>query len=409
MISISKRVRYICAAVAFAQTLWPAARADANQFAAGAVIQPSDLVAFQGFGGAVAADGTTMAVGTQKAPYAVYVYAYDVNSAVWTPQAKLTSPGGSLTDRFGSSLAIQGNTMVIGAGSASVAYVYTNVNGAWIESAVLSPTGGSGTSFAGSSLNGLWINGDTIAVGAPSEPTAIGQTGSVYVFTETNGVWTQQARITPTDPLVGWFGVTIALQNDTLLVGAPLTNSAALFEPGAAFVFTRQNGVWSEQARLDPIDVVEGGLYGLCVALDGNTAVVGAQQPSEAEVFVGNNGTWALQQIVHGPDDSDFGTGVRIIGDLMVVTSYEDVGPLGFQSGTAHLFTRGGSTWTEQLQLLMAPGVDGIPGPAQNKQRFGNFIAMTKAGSQTLFVLASQTYSTADAAQVGAVYTATLK
>ncbi len=80
-------------------------------------------------------------------------------------------------------------------------------------------------------------------VGAPAEATVVGNTGSAYVFTNNNGVWTQQARIVPTDPLVAQFGLSVAVQNDTLLIGAPLTGSASLFDPGTAFVYTRQNGV----------------------------------------------------------------------------------------------------------------------------------------------------------------------
>ena len=395
----------LTAAIALAVAL-PLRRAEANGFANTAFIQPDDLVAFQGFGGAVAADGNVMAIGVQFPPFAVYVYVND--NGAWTEQARLTSPSGSLTERFGSSLAVQGNTLVVGAGNAGVAYVFTNLNGTWTEQAVLAPTGGSGTSFGGSSLDGMSISGDTIAVGAPAESTPAGNTGSVYVFTNNNGTWTQQQRVVPTDPLVAGFGLSVAVQNDSLLVGAPFTGSTTIFKPGSAFVFARQSGVWNPQARLDPVDQVPAGLYGQCVSLDGNTVVVGAQRPCEAEIFVNNNGTWSLQAIINGPDDSDFGTSVKVIGDLLMVTAYDDLNPSGVQTGDAFIYTRGGSTWTEQPSLYMAPGFNGIPGPGQVEQRFGNFATMTKAGSQTIFVIGSQTYSNPDALRVGAVYTAIL-
>jgi hypothetical protein len=159
---------------------------------------------------------------------------------------------------------------------------------------------------------------------------------------------------------------------------------------------------------LDRIDQVPEGLYGLCVSLDQNTAVIGAERPNEAEVFVNNNGTWSLQQLIIGPDDSDFGTSVKVIGDMLMVTAYDAFNPNGIFSGVAYIFTRGGSTWTAQPDFLMAPGVNGIPGPAQDNQRFGNFATMTKAGSQTIFVIGSQTYSEPSAPLVGAIYTAIL-
>lgn len=407
--SSRKTLRVALAALAMCL---PFAGAHANGLSAASFIEPGDLSAFQGFGAAVAADGDAMAIATQRAPFAVYVYAN--SNGTWNLQARLTSPTGSATDRFGASVALQGNTLVVGGGTAGaqVAYVYAGANGGWTEQAVLSPVGGSGAGFAGSSLHGIAISGDTIAVGAPAEATDAGNTGSVYVFTNDTGAWTQQARIVPSDPSVSGFGLSVAVQNDRLAVGAPFSGSPNAFNPGTAFVFARQNGAWTQDARLDPVDDVPFGLYGQCVSLDANTVVVGAQQPSEAEVFVNDHGTWGLQQILQGADDSDFGTGVSVIGDLLMVTAYEEVSPIGFQSGVAHLYTRGGSTWTERRDLLMAPEVDGIPGPAQDKQRFGNLAAMTRSGSVTRFVFGSPTYSPdfldPTLRAFGAAYTATL-
>ncbi|HLX68809.1 MAG TPA: FG-GAP repeat protein [Verrucomicrobiae bacterium] len=383
------------------------AHADANSFSSTSFIQPPDLVASQGFGGAVAADGNTFVAATQFAPFAVYVYTN--NNGTWTEQAKLTSPTGNPRDRFGSSLAIQGNTLVVGAAGALSAYVFTNVNGAWIEQQVLTPSGGSGLSFAGNSFNGMSLNGNTLAIGAGSEATPAGNTGSVYVFVNSNGQWIQQQRIVPTDSSVAGFGGSVSVQNDNLLVGAPDT----AFETGAAFLFARQSGVWSQQVRFDPMDdEPEQGLFGELVSLDGNTAVIGEPEASEALIFVSNNSnntnTWSLQAKLEGPDDSDFGTGIKVIGDLLLVTAYEDFNPAGVGTGDAFVFTRGGSTWTQQANLYMAPGFDGIPGPGEVRQRFGNLATMTKDGSRTVFILGSPTFSNPDAPQIGAVYTAIL-
>lgn len=397
---------FIVSAMAVLAVSLLSTRANANGFANTAFVQPDDLIALQGFGQTVAADGNTMAVSTQQAPFIVYVYVN--NKGTWAQQARLISPSGIPNDGFGSSLALQGNTLVVGDRGAHAAYIYTDVNGVWLNAGILSPTGGSGASFGGSPINGISISGNTIVVGAPAESTVAGNTGAVYVFTNNNGVWTQEDRVAPNDPLVAAFGQTVAVQNDTLLIGAPLTGSPNLFAPGAAFVFTRQNGVWTQEARLDASDPSAAALYGQCVSLDGNTAVVGAQRPNEVHVFVNNNGSWSEQALLNGPDDSDFGTSLKVIGNMLMVTAYDDVNTIGVQSGDAFVFTRGGSTWTAQPDLYMAPGVHNIPGPAQGLQRFGNFATMTKAGSQTIFVMGSQTYSNPDALHVGAVYTATL-
>jgi len=399
--------RLVAAAVVLITTTASSTLLEANGFANAMFIQPTDLVAGQGFGFAVSTDGNVLAAGTQQAPFVVYVYVN--NNGTWLQQARLTSPTGNATDRFGASLAVQGGTLVVGAPGASAAYVYTSVNGLWMQEAMLTPTGGSGVSFAGSPLNGAAISGNTIVIGAPSEPTAAGSTGAAYVFSNVNGVWAQQARIVSSDPLVAGLGLSVALQGDNLLIGAPFTSWPTIFQPGAAFVYTRANGVWTQQARLDPADVVAAGLFGQNVSLDGTTAAVGEPRPNEVDVFVSANGVWTLQSIINGPDDSDFGTSVKVIGDLMLVTAYDDLAPTDVASGDAFIYTRGGSTWTLQQDLIMAPALDGIPGPAQLNQRFGNFAAMAKAGSETIFVIGSQLYSNPDAARVGAVYTATLK
>jgi len=91
-----------------------------------------------------------------------------------------------------------------------------------------------------------------------------------------------------------------------------------------------------------------------------------------------------------------------------LVTAYEDFNPAGVGTGDAFVFTRGGSTWTQQANLYMAPGFDGIPGPGEVRQRFGNLATMTKDGSRTVFILGSPTFSNPDAPQIGAVYTAIL-
>lgn len=210
----------------------------ANGFSSASFLQPPDLIAGQDFGWAVVADGNLLAAGCQFAPYVVYVYTN--SNGTWVEQARLTSPTGSTTDRFGSSLAIQDNTLVVGAGGASTAYVYTNLNGTWIEQAALVPSGGSGAGFGGSPLDGMCLSGNTLAVGAPAELTPAGNTGSVYVFVNVNGIWSQQQRIVPNDPMAAGFGQSVAVQNDNLLISAPFTTSLMVSQPGTAFVFTRQ-------------------------------------------------------------------------------------------------------------------------------------------------------------------------
>src|SRR5207244_2622086 len=112
------------------------------------------------------------------------------------------------------------------------------------------------------------VSGDTALVGAYGD-----NHGSVYVFTRAGGVWTQQAKLTASDGAVGdVFGYNVALSGDTALVGARNANA----QQGAAYVFTRSGGVWTQQQKLTAGDGVAQDHFGRGVALSGDTALVGA-------------------------------------------------------------------------------------------------------------------------------------
>ena len=398
--------------------------AKANGFNNIAFLQPTDLTFDQQLSFGVAADGPIMAAAalpTSTKPGTVYVFAF--NNGTWQQQAELTAPDSTaLNDRFGSSIAVRGNLLFVGDGNSidpsgsvtGAVYVFANVNGTWTLQQKLFPTGTpDAISFAGQVENGMAISGNTVAVGSG------GGQGSVFVFVNTGGSWVQQARIVPTDPLVAAFGHSIALSGDTLLVGAPQTTTAAVSTPGAAFIYGRQNGVWTQQARIDPEKPAFFGNFADDVSLDGNTAVVGgpAAQGEEVDIWVKvSASTWAPQAVLTDPDgfdDTDFGHGVKVIGDLLLVGAYTDGNPDGVGTGKAYVYTRGGSTWTEHPDLEMAPGANGFPDPVGDsaEPRFANFTALTKIGSQTLFVLSAHGLNSTDPSdtrKVGGVYTAIL-
>lgn len=397
------------------------------------LIQPSGLIGFQQCGTGVAADGTTIATATRTTstlagaaanlPGEVFVYG-SVNGQ-WIQQAELTGDN-ILGDRFGASLGLQGNLLVVGAPGASgpngqtgAVFLYTRNNGVWTEQGKLFPANVSTPiGFGGGVLGGISIAGNTLAIGAGADSG----TGAVYIFVNTGGTWVQQARITPDDPSAAAFGASISLSGDNLLVGAQESRSSLVPDPGAAFVFTRNNGVWSQQARLDPAFPVAFGNYGESVSLDGTTAVVGAGAANDAYVYLNSSGNWTLQAHLtpaDGLDDVDFGTALKVIGDLLLVGAYEDINANGNSTGVAYIYTRGGSTWTEHPDLRMAPGVGNLPGPAQDGERFANYATMTKAGSQTVFVLGvnllnapgfdpSDTSTWAATKALGGIYTATM-
>jgi hypothetical protein len=198
------------------------------------------------------------------------------------------------SDYFGHSVAVDGNTIVVGAyyedsnatgvngdqadnsaGQSGAAYVFTRTEGVWSQQAYLKASNADASDTFGQSVA---IDGDTIVVGADSEDSSAtvvngdeadnsaDSSGAAYVFTRTGDVWTQQAylKASNTDAR-DKFGHAVAIDGDTIVVGAVLEDSSATGvddnqvdnsaeNSGAAYVFTRTGGVWSQQAYLNGIE-----------------------------------------------------------------------------------------------------------------------------------------------------------
>jgi hypothetical protein len=235
-----------------------------------------------------------------------------VAQAQFTQQAKLVATDAIGPARQGSvSLSGDWNTAIVGGASddlAGAAWVYTRTGGAWSQQAKLIGTGAIGNAFQGSvSVSG---DGNTAIVGGPKNiPIIFRSVGAAWVYTRTGGVWSQQAE------LVGSGGVTpasqgwsVALSGDgnTAIVGGPYDNAGLsdVFGPGAAWVYTRTTGgVWSQEARLVATDAIGRAGQGQSVSLsgDGNTAIVGGPDdnspsgPGAAWVFTRTGGVWSQE------------------------------------------------------------------------------------------------------------------
>src|SRR5439155_8042475 len=155
-----------------------------------------------------------------------------------------------------------------------------------------------------------------------------------------------------------FFGRAVALSGDTAIVGASNEDGALM---GAAYVFVRSGSEWIEQARLVPSDHPEGAEFGYSVAIDGDTAVVGADRAGPrciacgaAYVFVRSGDSWTQQAKVTppmSPVSGYFGKSVAVSGDTIVVGAPEAQTPAGY-TGTAFVYVRSGTTWTEQSELI---------------------------------------------------------
>src|SRR5205807_251673 len=198
-------------------------------------------------------------------------YAFVRSGTTWHQQTRITAGDAAASDELGTSMALSGNTALVGApgknSSTGAVYVLVPSGTRWLQQARLTASDATARSQFGFSAA---FDGDTALVGAPGTN---GGTGAAYVFVRTGTRWLQQARLRTSDSLAGGqFGFSVAFAGDTALVGAPGTNGGT----GAAYVFVRRGTRWLQQARLRTSDGLAGGQFGFSVAFAGDTALVGA-------------------------------------------------------------------------------------------------------------------------------------
>jgi hypothetical protein len=314
-----------------------------------ATLTADDAADNDSFGRASAIDGDTAVVGAYtKGVARGAAYVFTRTGTTWSQQQALGALDVGDNDEFGWTVAISGDTAVVGAQAQNLSsgsvYVFTRTGTTWtLQQKLRADDAENGDIFG----QGVSISGDTIAVGAAKKGT--GQQGAAYVFTRSGTTWTQQQKLTASDAAIGdEFGVSIAVSGDTVVVGA--FNAAST---GAAYVFTRSGTTWTPQQKLVPDAGIANGSFGWSVAVDADTAVIGAFDAGAAYVFTRTGTTWAQQKLpaADGGPGSYLGSSAAVQGDTAVVGAI-----LGGGHGAAYVFTRSGATWTEQPKLALADG-----------------------------------------------------
>ncbi|MHC5541319.1 IPT/TIG domain-containing protein, partial [Singulisphaera rosea] len=295
--------------------------------------------------------------------------------------SKFTASDGDANDAFGTSIAISGNTMVVGAPRAMVgsssnqgeAYVFTKSSTGWIQTATLTVPAsyGAANTYFGISVA---ISGNTIVVGAYDATVGFNSAqGAAYVFSGSGTSWTETARITASDGAEGdHFGHSVAISGGTIVVGAENNNEAT----GAAYVFTVSGTSWTQAAKLTASDGEPIEYFGSAVAISGSTVVVGElgssglNDPEAVYVFTASGSTWtqaAKLTAKDGKEGDGFGASLAISGSTIAIGAY---GTNSFQ-GAAYVFTPSGSTWIQTATLTATDG--------QPYDGFGGSIAISDA------------------------------
>jgi hypothetical protein len=453
-----------------------------------AYLKASNSDTYDAFGESVAVSGDTVVVGAgdesssatgvngdqsdNSALDSGAAYVFVRSGTTWTQQAYLKASNAEAWDHFGLSVSVSGDTVVVGAfGESSsatgvngdqsdnsalnsgAAYVFVRNGTTWSQQAYLKASNTDGevpgeyTSDAfGESVA---VSGGTVVVGAwgeSSSATGVNGdqndnsapvSGAAYVFVRTGTNWTQQAylKASNTD---AWdeFGRSVAVSGDTVVVGAAGEDSSATGVngdqsdnstggSGAAYVFVRNGTTWSQQAYLKAsMYTGVSDLFGISVAVSGDTVVVGASCESSsargvngnqsnnsadwagaAYIFVRNGTTWSQQAYLKASNteaDDTFGCSVAVSGNTVVVGADQEsssaTGVNGNQSnnsthwaGAAYVFARSGTTWTQQAYLKAS----NTGGPLSGASEGGLFGYSVAVSGSTVVVGAHQESSSA--------------
>ncbi len=339
--------------------------------------QPS---AYQRQGAAVALDGDTALVAAPDEsaagrPYAGAVSVFVRSAGGWSLAAELVAPDPASGDGFGFAVALDGDTAVVGAENRTVggkehagaAYVFVRSGGTWSLQAELTASGAAVNDWSGSSVA---LDGDTVIVGAPGR-TVGGRpyAGAAYVFQRSGGVWTQQAELTAADGAFGdEFGRAVALSGGTALIGAENRDAGAVVDAGAVYVFAGAGAGWYEQTRLVAPDPSARAGFGSALAVSGGTALVGAGGATAGGLvncgaaYVYTTSGWSLQAQLADPGRTAgdwFGCSVALAGDRLVVGAWGATVTGRLEAGAAHVFDRAGAGWRPVATVAAADAADG--------------------------------------------------
>ena len=343
------------------------------------------------FGYAVAMNGNTMVTGARydstTGSQAGAAFVFVRSGTTWTQQAALLASDGAAFDRFGASVAISEDTIVVGApdddgtfSNSGSAYVFVRTGTTWTQQQKLTASDGTADDEFG---NAVAVAGDTVVVGAhfadlPSNSAA----GSAYRYQRTGTVWTQTQKLIPVGGVVlgDSFGESVALSGNRLAVGSS-TADIPQTGAGSVYVYSDTTGAYLLEQRLSIPGGANGDLFGFSVAIEGNTLIGGAREnaPSvgqtaygAAYVFEFDGAAWIQQQKLIASDGGAFdrfGWSVAVSDNVVAVGAREDDTVVGQDAGSVYIFTRAGTTWTQQQKLE--------PSDTFTGDRFGSSVALS--------------------------------
>ncbi len=335
------------------------------------------------FGLAVAQSSRYAVVGALFEAGSGAAYVYEPAGGGWRQSGRLQASAPTGTDQFGSTVAVSGNTVVVGASFSDVAplqftgsaHVFEPDGSGWLETQTLHASDlESGDQFGISvSVDGNWL-----AVGAPfKEIPGVASAGAVYLFERQAGTWVEVDRVNASDAATGdSFGLSVSLSGDSLFVGAPFDDDGGT-SSGSTYLFQFDGISWNETQKLTASSPDPSDEFGRQVAVSGDIAIIGARNDDDGGVDTGaayayerTGSSWVFAQKLKSslplPNDR-FGTCVGA-GDGMLAAGSPFANGVGVDRGCAHLFRTNGGGWVE-FKTVHA-------NDATNSDRFGMAVAV---------------------------------
>lgn len=328
------------------------------------------------FGSATALDGATALIGADgENSFQGAAYIFTESNGDWQQTQQLMAKTGQAGDEFGYRTALLGDTAVIGAFSATVngntsqgaAYVFNKTKKKWREGQELTANDGAVFDNFGAAVA---ISADTIAVGANGATVGGNPAqGTVYVFNYANGIWSQTQKLTANDGAsYDNFGLSVALDGSTILVGSPRATIGSHSAQGAVYVFTNSGGIWSLAQKLTSSDGAANDGVGQSVALENNIALVGAyfatvnshSGQGAAYIFTRMNNVWSQTQKLtssQGEADDYFGNTVALDGKTALIGADGSTVGSNTDQGKAYLFAEKHGNWKQSHIFTASDGV----------------------------------------------------
>lgn len=361
----------------------------ANGLAGQTKLLADDGKAQDQFGYGVAIDGVTALVGAHNvdigsADDAGAVYVFRLGLAGWQQEAKLMASPLRAGDTLGGNVALKQNMALLGAikrdekgVDAGAVFAFERIAGAWQQTQLLTALDGRAGDAFGQSIA---LTDRFLVIGAPHSDAPEPDTGAAYVYSRQGNRWQYLSKLTAGDGAKGdLFGISVAIDGETILVGADLNDEKAE-NAGAVYAFVFDGTSWREQGKLMAQDGGDTDIFGVRVALDGDTALISARRDDvdgigkdagSAYIFKRTDGAWVQTQKLISPDgraDDRFARGVALKGETAIISAMHN-DEVGENTGAIYIFKSNQSQWNYVSKIVAK---DGLPA-----DRFGWNVALS--------------------------------